>query len=92
MLILVDLLCLRVASKTSDSTSYGSTDSIADALTQVAKLTLCFLTLSLKVLLSALLSEIVITEQVTSSLFHTADCLIPLTLGSIFVIFGDSTS
>lgn len=60
MLVGIFGLGLTVTSKTGDSTSDRSTDTITDSLTQVRELTLSFLALTLEILFSALLLEILI--------------------------------
>lgn len=88
MLIRVFGLGLTVASQASDSTTHGSLETITNTLAKVADLTLGFLTLTLQVLLTALLLQVLVANEVAGGFFDAADGLIPLAFGAITVVLG----
>jgi hypothetical protein len=62
--------------------------SVADSLAKIAQLALGFLSLTLEILLTALLLEVLAADEVANSFLSTADGLVPCALSAVRVVFG----
>ena len=84
------LLLGLIASKTSERSANSTANTIADALAQVADLTLGLLALSFGVLLFASLAHALESQSATESLFSSADGLVPGTGTTVGIVLGDA--
>lgn len=84
------LLLGLIASKTSESATNGAADTVADALAQVADLTLSLLGLSVGVLLLASLAQTLKSQCATESLLASTDSLVPRAGVAVRVVLGNT--
>lgn len=86
MLVLVVLLGLLVAHCASNSTTDRTPGTISNTAAEVAKLTLCFASLALRVLVPTLLLQTLSTDEVTDRLLRRAHGLVPLAALTLRVV------
>jgi len=84
------LLLGLVASETSESAADSAAHTVADALAQVADLTLSLLSLAFGVLLLASLAHTLESQRSTESLLSSADGLVPGTGAAVRVVLSDT--
>jgi len=93
--LVVQILVFGLLGSVTGQGRYGTTNStlstVANSLSEVAQLTLGFLALTLKVLVTTLLLETLASDQVADSLFGTTNCLIPLTLSAVGAVLCRGT-
>lgn len=90
MLQLPALLLRLITSKTRESASNSTANAIADALAQVADLTLSFLALSFGVLLLASLAQTLEAQRAAESFLSSADGLVPGAGAAVGVVLCDA--
>jgi hypothetical protein len=90
MLQLPLLLLRLVASQTSKSATNSPTNTITNALSQIAQLTLRLLAFALGILLLAGLAHPLEPESASEGLFAGADGLVPRAGGAVGVVLRDA--
>lgn len=84
------LLLGLVASQARNSATDGTTDAVADALAQIAQLTLSLLALAIGILLLAGLAQALHTQHATDGLLACSDGLVPRAGAAIGVVGCDA--
>lgn len=87
----ISLFLGAIARESRRGTTNGTLDTVADTLTQVAKLTLGLTGLATLVLFTATLPQTFIAEQVAGRFLHATHRLVVLALGSVGAISSYTT-
>jgi len=88
MHVRISLLLCPISRERCRSSADRTLHSVTDALSQVGQLSLCLLSLALSVLLSPLLLDALIPDEVAQRFFRRADGLVPLALSAVAAVFG----
>jgi hypothetical protein len=91
MLIGILLLSGPITGKPCNGAANSTSNAVSDATAQVAKLSLCLLSLASGVLLAALALEVLTANQVANRFLATADGLVPGALATVTRVFGWNT-
>jgi hypothetical protein len=90
MLQLPLLLLRLIASQTRKRTANSPANTVANALSKIAQLTLSFLAFALGILLLASFAHTLESESAAEGLFAGADGLVPRAGGAVGVVFRDA--